>query len=52
MNWNTSSTFTPVALALGGQPARKARMLGDAAYILIKDWPSAAGEEYVSAVKA
>ncbi|ANL68602.1 hypothetical protein AMC82_PC00038 (plasmid) [Rhizobium phaseoli] len=53
MNWNTSSTFTPVGLAMGGQPARKVvRTLGDAAYILIKDWPSDGGEEYVSAVKA
>ncbi|ANL38307.1 DUF982 domain-containing protein [Rhizobium phaseoli] len=53
MNWNTSSTFTPVGLALGGQPARKVvRTLGDAAYILIKDWPSDDSEEYVSAVKA
>lgn len=26
--------------------------LGDAAHILIKDWPSDDGEEYVAAVKA
>lgn len=53
MNWDTSSTFTPIGLALGGRPARKVvRTLGDAAYILIKDWPSNDGEEYVSGVKA
>ncbi|EJT01482.1 DUF982 domain-containing protein [Rhizobium sp. CCGE 510] len=53
MNWNTSSTFTPVGLALGGQPTHKVvRTLGDAAHMLIKDWPSDDGEEYVSAVKA
>ncbi|AJC83307.1 hypothetical protein IE4803_PD00103 (plasmid) [Rhizobium etli bv. phaseoli str. IE4803] len=53
MNWNTSSTFTPVGLALHGQPAHKVvHTLGDAAYILIKCWPSDDGEEYVGAVKA
>ncbi|ACE94930.1 hypothetical protein AMC90_PA00020 (plasmid) [Rhizobium phaseoli] len=53
MNWNTSSTFTPVGLALDGQRARRVvRTLGDAAHILITDWPSDDGEEYVSAVKA
>ncbi|MBY5370956.1 DUF982 domain-containing protein [Rhizobium leguminosarum] len=53
MNWNTSSTFTPIGLAVGGQPARKVvRTLGDAAYILIKHWPYNDGEEYVGAVKA
>ncbi|MBB2701489.1 UNVERIFIED_ORG: hypothetical protein GGI66_006210 [Rhizobium esperanzae] len=53
MNWNTSSTFTPVGLALRGQLAHKVvRTLGDAAHMLITDWPSDDGEEYVSAVKA
>ncbi|EJZ18543.1 DUF982 domain-containing protein (plasmid) [Rhizobium sp. Pop5] len=53
MNWNTSSTFTPVGLALRGRPAHKVVCtLGDAAHILIKNWPSDDGEEYVSAVKA
>ncbi|TAV08413.1 DUF982 domain-containing protein [Rhizobium ruizarguesonis] len=28
------------------------RTLGDAAYILIKDWPFDDGDEYVAAVKA
>lgn len=53
MNWNTSSTFPPVGLALHGRPAHKVvRTLGDAAHFLIKDWPSDDGEEYVRAVKA
>ena len=53
MNWNTSSTFTPVGLALSGQAAHKVvRTLGDAAYILIKDWPYDDGEEYFGAVQA
>ncbi|MBX4956378.1 DUF982 domain-containing protein [Rhizobium lentis] len=53
MCWNTSSAFTPVALALRGPATRKiVRTLGDAAYLLINDWPSDDGEEYVAAVKA
>ncbi|WSH19076.1 DUF982 domain-containing protein [Rhizobium ruizarguesonis] len=53
MNWNTSSVFTPVGLALRGPATHKVvRTLGDAAYILIQDWPSVDGEEYVAAVKA
>ncbi|ARQ09699.1 hypothetical protein NXC12_CH01634 [Rhizobium etli] len=53
MCWNTSSAFTPVALALRGPATRKiVRTLGDAAHLLINDWPSDDGEEYVSAVKA
>ncbi|AJC80173.1 hypothetical protein IE4803_CH02989 [Rhizobium etli bv. phaseoli str. IE4803] len=53
MGWNTSSAFTPVALALRGPATRKiVRTLGDAAHLLLKDWPSDDGEEYVAAVKA
>lgn len=53
MCWNTSSAFTPVAFALRGPAIRKiVRTLGDAAYLLINDWPSDDGEEYVAAVKA
>ncbi|MBB3302899.1 hypothetical protein FHT72_006771 [Rhizobium sp. BK077] len=53
MNWNTSSAFTPVGLALRGQTAHKIICtIGDAAHILIKDWPSGMGEEYAAAVKA
>ncbi|MGG7577377.1 DUF982 domain-containing protein [Rhizobium sp. Nf11,1] len=53
MCWNTSSAFTPVALALRGPATRKiVRTLGDAAHLLINDWPSDDGEEYVAAVKA
>jgi hypothetical protein len=53
MNWNTSSAFAPVGLALRGQGAHRiVRTVGDAAHILIKDWPSDEGEEYVAAVKA
>ncbi|AGS21430.1 DUF982 domain-containing protein [Rhizobium etli] len=53
MCWNTSSAFTPVALALRGPATRKiVRTLGDAAHLLINDWPSDDDEEYVSAVKA
>jgi hypothetical protein len=52
MCWNTSSAFTPVGLALRGPATHKiVCALGDAAHILIKDWPSD-GEEYVAAVKA
>ncbi|MGO7802967.1 DUF982 domain-containing protein [Rhizobium ruizarguesonis] len=53
MCWNTSSGFTPVGLALRGTRTRKiVRTLGDAAQILIRDWPCDDGEEYVAAVKA
>ncbi len=53
MNWNTSSAFTPIGLALRGQGAQKiVCTIGDAAHILIKDWPSGNGEEYIAAVKA
>jgi len=53
MRWNTSSTFTPVGLALRGQPDHRIVLtLGDAAYALMKEWPSDDGEEYATAVKA
>ncbi|UWU29164.1 DUF982 domain-containing protein [Rhizobium sp. WSM1274] len=53
MCWNTSSAFTPVGLALRGTRTRRiVRTLGDAAQILIRDWPCDDGEEYVAAVKA
>ncbi|OWV87449.1 DUF982 domain-containing protein [Rhizobium sp. R693] len=53
MDWEATSAFTPVGLALRGQPAHRiVRTLGDAAYLLLKDWPSDDGEEYVTAVKA
>ncbi|TBD89799.1 DUF982 domain-containing protein [Rhizobium ruizarguesonis] len=53
MCWNTSSAFTPVGLALRGPGAHKiVCTVGDAAHILIKDWPSIEGREYVAAVKA
>jgi len=53
MNWNTSSAFTPIGLALRGRGAHKiVCTVGDAARILIKDWPCGDGDEYVAAVKA
>jgi len=53
MDWDATSAFTPVGLALRGQPVHRiVRTLGDAAYMLLKDWPSDDGEEYVTAVKA
>ncbi|TBD43422.1 MULTISPECIES: DUF982 domain-containing protein [Rhizobium] len=53
MCWNTSCAFTPVGLALRGTRTRTiVRTLGDAAQILIREWPSDDGEEYVAAVKA
>ncbi|MBY5405923.1 MULTISPECIES: DUF982 domain-containing protein [Rhizobium] len=53
MDWDATSAFTPVGLALRGQPVHRIiRTLGDAAYMLLKDWPSDDGEEYVTAVKA
>ncbi|MBB4510642.1 DUF982 domain-containing protein [Rhizobium leguminosarum] len=53
MNWNTSSAFTPVGLALRGPATHKlVCTLGDAAQILIRDWPPNEGDEYVAAVKA
>ncbi|MGO7117543.1 DUF982 domain-containing protein [Rhizobium leguminosarum] len=53
MDWDATSAFTPVGLTLRGQPAHRiVRTLGDAAYMLLKDWPSDDGEEYVTAVKA
>ncbi|MHC2361741.1 DUF982 domain-containing protein [Rhizobium leguminosarum] len=53
MNWDATSAFTPVGLTLRGQQVHRiVRTLGDAAYVLLKDWPSDDGEEYVTAVKA
>lgn len=53
MNWNTSSAFTPVELALRGRAKHRiVCTLGDGAHILIKDWPCDDGEEYVAAVNA
>ncbi|MHC2485526.1 DUF982 domain-containing protein [Rhizobium leguminosarum] len=53
MDWDATSEFTPVGLALRGQPIHTiVRTLGDAAYMLLTDWPSDDGEEYVTAVKA
>ncbi|AJC79785.1 hypothetical protein IE4803_CH02596 [Rhizobium etli bv. phaseoli str. IE4803] len=53
MDWDATSVFTPVGLALRGQPVHRiVRTLGDAAYMLLKDWPSDDCEEYVTAVKA
>ncbi|MBX5157658.1 DUF982 domain-containing protein [Rhizobium sp. NZLR8] len=53
MDSDATSVFTPVGLALRGQPTHRiVRTLGDAAYILLKDWPFDDGEEYVTAVKA
>ncbi|NNH67252.1 DUF982 domain-containing protein [Rhizobium laguerreae] len=53
MDWDATSAFTPVGLALRGRPVHRiVRTLGDAAYMLLKDWPSDDGEEYVTAVKA
>lgn len=53
MAWNVTSDFTPIGLAFGDRRRNKViRTLGDAAAILLRDWPSDDGEEYVSAVKA
>ncbi|MBY3342888.1 DUF982 domain-containing protein [Rhizobium laguerreae] len=53
MNWNTSSAFAPLGLALRGRATHRiVCTLGDGAHILITDWPSDDGEEYVAAVKA
>lgn len=53
MCWNTSSAFTPVGIILRGTATRRVvRTLGDAAHLLMKEWPSDDGEEYVAAVKA
>jgi len=53
MCWNTSSAFTPVGIVLRDRATRRVvRTLGDAAHLLMKEWPSDDGEEYVAAVKA
>ena len=53
MCWNTSSAFTPVGIVLRDTATRRVvRTLGDAAHLLMKDWPSDDGEEYVAADKA
>ncbi|MDO3432126.1 DUF982 domain-containing protein [Rhizobium sp. CBN3] len=53
MYWNTSSAFTPVGLALRDPATRKiVRTLGDAACVLVRDWPRNDGDEYIAAVKA
>ena len=49
MSWNTSSVFAPVGLVLRGRETHTVvRTLGDAAYLLIRDWPFDDGEEYMS----
>ncbi|WP_112905049.1 DUF982 domain-containing protein [Rhizobium leguminosarum] len=41
MCWNTSSAFTPVGIILRGTATRRVvRTLGDAAHLLMKEWPS------------
>jgi hypothetical protein len=53
MSWDTSSTFTPIGIVRHATATRRVvRTLGDAAHLLMKDWPSDDGEEYVAAVKA
>ncbi|MBB3445703.1 DUF982 domain-containing protein (plasmid) [Sinorhizobium sp. B11] len=53
MEWNTYERFPPLVLMLGGREKyRVLRTLRDAAEVLIADWPSEDGEEYVVAVKA
>ncbi|TAW62669.1 DUF982 domain-containing protein (plasmid) [Rhizobium ruizarguesonis] len=53
MCWNTSSAFTPVGLALRDPATSKiVRTLGDAARVLMRDWPRNDGDEYIAAVKA
>lgn len=53
MQWNTSADFSPLVLFLGGRQKRRiVRTLRDAAEVLMIDWPSEDGEEYVAAVKA
>lgn len=53
MEWNTYERFPPLVLMLGGRGKyRVLRTLRDAAEVLIADWPSEDGEEYVVAVKA
>ncbi|WP_041672062.1 DUF982 domain-containing protein [Rhizobium leguminosarum] len=53
MDWDATSAFTPIGLTLRGRPVHRiVRTLGDAAYVLLKDWPFDDGEEYITAVKA
>ncbi|MBX5105787.1 DUF982 domain-containing protein [Rhizobium lentis] len=53
MQWNTSADFAPLVLFVGRRHERKiVRTLRDAAEVLMTDWPSEDGEEYVMAVKA
>lgn len=53
MEWNTYERIPPLVLMLGGREKyRVVRTLRDIAEVLITDWPSEDGEEYVVAVKA
>ncbi|MBX4935604.1 DUF982 domain-containing protein [Rhizobium bangladeshense] len=50
---DTSSAFPPVGLALRDPATRRiVRTLGDAARVLMRDWPRNDGDEYIAAVKA
>ncbi|MBB3916896.1 DUF982 domain-containing protein [Rhizobium fabae] len=53
MQWNTSADFAPLVFFLGERRKHRiVRTLRDAAEVLMTDWPSEDGEEYVAAVKA
>lgn len=53
MDWNSAADFAPVGLILRDiRTHRIVRTLGDAATVLINDWPTDDGEEYIIAVKA
>ncbi len=53
MIWNRTTGIAPIALVFTDRRGpRIVRTLGDAAAILLRDWPSDDGEEYVTAVKA
>ena len=53
MDWNAASAIAPIGFVLRNRSTQRiVRTLGDAAYVLIKEWPIDDGEEYVTAVKA
>jgi hypothetical protein len=54
MFWSSASAFAPVGLVFRERGVRRVVVstLGEAAVVLLNDWPDDDGEEYVIAVKA
>lgn len=53
MKWDTSASFDPLILVFkDGNKRLIVRTVGEAANVLMREWPSDDGEGFLSAVKA